>query len=231
MRPRLLDLFCGEGGAAMGYHQAGFEVVGVDSNPAVGRRYPFRFICTDALDYLGEYGQMFHAIHASPPCQAHSQATVGMDRSGYPRLIAPTRAALRATGRPWIIENVDGAFFELQRPITLCGTMFGLSATDTDGAQVELRRHRLFESNLELHEPGYCRHGEFGERVAGAYGGGGTARPPGAKRGGYVPAVPVQRALLGTPWMSYAGVKQAIPPAYTAYLGAQLLAACPVRTS
>jgi site-specific DNA-cytosine methylase len=107
-RPRLLDLFSGAGGAAMGYHRAGFDVVGVDLNPKVGKHYPFEFHQGDALEYLAEHGAEFDAIHASPPCQAYS-VTASCTPPNYPRLIAAARALLTEAGTPWVIENVEGA--------------------------------------------------------------------------------------------------------------------------
>src|SRR5574337_20985 len=128
MKPRLLDLFCCAGGCAMGYHRAGFDVVGVDINPQ--QRYPFEFHQADAMtfDLSG-----FDAIHASPPCQAYTVLGGREDLSHYPDLVDAVRERLQASGKPWIIENVPGA--PLRDPITLCGAMFGLRRY----------RHRLFE--------------------------------------------------------------------------------------
>ena len=149
---RLLDLFCGGGGAAWGYHLAGFDdIVGVDNRPQP--HYPFRFEQGDALECLAAHGQEYDAVHASPPCQAYS-ALKHLARGDHPKLIEDVRGALQATGRPYVIENVVGA--PLHFPLMLCGSMFGL---ETDcGAQ--LRRHRLFESSVLLMAPGHCRHGE-----------------------------------------------------------------------
>ena len=105
-KPRLLDLFCGAGGAAMGYYRAGFDVVGVDIKPQP--RYQFEFHQGDALEYCAAHGYEFDVIHASPPCQAYS-VTRSIHGNEYPDLVAVTRAALQATGKPWVIENVVGA--------------------------------------------------------------------------------------------------------------------------
>src|SRR3990167_9378197 len=105
MKRRLLDLFCGAGGAGMGYHRACFEVVGVDNRPMP--RYPFEFHQADALEYLVAHGHEFDVIHASPPCQRYSVMTKGMwkDRlEHHPDLIAPTRVLLIRSGKPYVIE-------------------------------------------------------------------------------------------------------------------------------
>lgn len=137
MRPRVLDLFCGAGGAAMGYHHAGFDVTGVDIAPQP--RYPFAFIQADALEYVGSLSwvelMQYDAIHASPPCQSYSVMS-HLPGVGAPMLIADTRAALAATGLPYVIENVEGARREMRDPVMLCGTMF---------AGLPVRRHRRFE--------------------------------------------------------------------------------------
>ena len=150
-RPKLLDLFCKAGGASMGYHRAGFDVTGVDREAQ--KRYPFRFIQADALEYLAECGGCYDVIAASPPCQPFTVMRHFTTKK-YDDLIVPLRDLLQRSGRPYVIENVPGA--PLICPLILCGSMFGLQ-TDC-GAQ--LRRHRLFESNYLLMSPGSCRHGE-----------------------------------------------------------------------
>jgi DNA (cytosine-5)-methyltransferase 1 len=225
-RPILVDLFCGAGGAAAGYYEAGFRIIGVDNKPQPN--YPFAFYQGDALDFVARYGRDAGAYHASPPCQPYSRGTVALpDREArYDRLIAATRAALVATGRPYILENVQGAYSELVRPVMLCGRMFGLSATDTDGTPLVLDRHRLFESNVALTVPPHPPH-DRRLQVAGAYGGARRDKREAReiRHGGYVPrSVDVQRALLGTQWMTEAECWQAIPPSYTAALGPQLIA-------
>jgi DNA (cytosine-5)-methyltransferase 1 len=214
-RPRLLDLFCGAGGAAMGYHRAGFDIVGVDINPQP--RYPFRFIRADALDYLadeiesiGDGNHYFDAIHASPPCQAYSQAALAQRNVGkeYPDLLAPTRDRLGATGLPWVIENVPGA--PMRPDYKLCGCRFGL----------KLRRERWFETSWHAFElvPS-CVHLEPVVSVVGH----GTPSWVRMKLG-YNPSIHDYRAAMGIDWMNRDELSQAIPPAYTEHIGAQLLA-------
>jgi DNA (cytosine-5)-methyltransferase 1 len=228
-RPRLLDLFCGEGGAARGYIDTGFDVTGVDLKASAGRRYPGTFVHGDALDYAWNYGHRFDAIHASPPCQAYSIATAGNPdaRAKHQRLIAATRDVLGSLGRPvpYVIENVAQARSELVDPIQLCGTMFGLSAVDDDGTPLEMWRHRLFESNVAL-RPGWCRHGWYSEQVAGSYGGARRDKHEArhVRHGGYVPAKHVQAQLLGIDWMTAKGMHESIPPAFAHHVGDQLRA-------
>jgi DNA (cytosine-5)-methyltransferase 1 len=188
----------------MGYHLAGFDVVGVDVKAQP--RYPFAFVQSDALEYVAEHGREFDAIHASPPCQAHSNAQK-IRGNDHPDLVAPTRAALSVTGRPWIIENVLGA--PLINPTLLCGTMFGLN----------VYRHRLFETSfpvpLILHPAHHAQPVKMGRRV---------------KAGDVIQVVgnftdvAYARAAMGIDWMTRDGLSQAIPPAYTEFLGRQLLA-------
>ena len=169
---RLLDMFCGQGGAAMGYADAGFdEIVGVDL--AAQPRYPFTFVHGDALEYCRLHGHEFDAVHANPPCQVHSVLAHFATPGKHLDLIAETRAALTGTGRPWVIENVPGA--PLVAPVMLCGTMFGLGFLDEQG-WVMLRRHRLFETNWELVNGGLFGEGprlecdHSGRRLIGVYG-------------------------------------------------------------
>lgn len=221
-KPRLLDLFCGAGGAAMGYSRAGFEVVGVDINPQPD--YPFEFHQADALEYLEGVTMGFDAIHASPPCQPFTRAGHLMRAQGgstdEPDLVEPTRRLLRLVSDrhallaksgspiPWVIENVEGAPVE---GVFLCGSSFGLEA----------RRHRLFESNVLLLGV-HCRHRQQG-RPIGVYGRPGDEVPHGGRTAKDVPEA--QRAL-GIDWMPrWDELKLAIPPAYTEHIGRQLLAA------
>lgn len=147
---RLLDLFCGAGGAAMGYHRAGFEVVGVDIKPQP--RFPFEFHQGDALEFCERHGHEFDAIHASPPCQAFTSLRNSWNAKTHPNLLPQTRELLYRCGRRFVIENVPGA--PLVNPFLLCGTMFRLGC---EGA--ELRRHRYFESpGLSVLAPP-CEHG------------------------------------------------------------------------
>lgn len=224
---RLLDLCCGEGGAATGYHRAGFAVTGIDTSAARLRHYPFPSHQADAIEYVLAHGHEYDAIHASPPCTGYSRATVAIpDRfDRYDRLIPALREALTTTGKPYVIENVADARRELDNPILLCGRMFGLTATDTDGTPLVMDRHRLFESNVLLLAPEHLPH-DRSVQVAGSYDG--ARRDKHAARhirkGGYVPHVTVQRQLLGTPWMTRQGCWLSIPPAYTEFVGQQLAA-------
>ena len=220
MRPRLLDLYCCEGGAAMGYHRAGFDIVGVD---IVDRpRYPFEFVKADALAYLAQHGAGFDAVHASPPCQAYT-ALAALSAREHPALVGPTRSALVALGRPWVMENVPGA--PLPAAVTLCGSMFGLGADCPDGVWRQLRRHRLFEHHpdVDLWPPYTCDHRGQPVGVYGTGGGGvmNTRRVGTTYKAGRT----VAGDALGIEWMSRVGLSQAIPPAYTQHIGAALLAA------
>ena len=227
MMPRLLDLFCGEGGAAMGYHRAGFEVVGVDTSAARLKHYPFEAHQGDAIGFVLEHGHEFDAIHASPTCTGYSRGTAAVpDRvARYDRLIPATREALETTGLPYVIENVADARPELRSPILLCWRMFGTPVLDDDGTPLVMDRHRLFESNTLLLAPEHEKH-DRSAQVAGSYGGARRDKREAreVRKGGYVPAAEVQRALLGTPWMTEKGCQLSIPPVYTQWLGIQLLA-------
>ena len=209
-RPVLLDLFCGGGGAARGYYEAGFDVVGVDKNPQP--RYPFRFVCDDALEYLAAHGGEYDAIHASPPCQAFTAGKNSRPEKGFnhPQLIVPVRDILQGIGKPYIIENVVGA--PLDAPIMLCGTMFGLA----------LFRHRLFESNCFLMQPPHEKHtGRIGFNgfccVAGHGDAGKNVRVPADHR-----TKAAWEKSMGIDWMHKPELAQAIPPVYTRFLGRQL---------
>jgi DNA (cytosine-5)-methyltransferase 1 len=206
----------------MGYAKAGFEVVGVDIDPQP--RYPFRFIQTDALTLDAEFLAGFDAIHASPPCQFATLLRHAPGGKVHPNLIPATRDLLERTGLPFIIENVEPARGHLRAPLLLCGSMFGLGAQGH-----EMRRHRLFESNVPLVAPGPCKHGDG--PVVGIYGG--HARRRSAKHGGRGTkdawegghrGAAVQ--AMGMEWATLGGMSEAIPPAYTEFLGKQLLAVC-----
>lgn len=208
----------------MGYSRAGFEVVGVDIKPQP--HYPFRFIQTDAVAYLGLFGREYDFIHASPPCQAYS-ITKHTHSNEYPELIDDIREFLLTTDATWVIENVVGA--PMRNPLVLCGTMFDLKALDTDGTQLFLRRHRLFESNQLLLSPGPCQCAAWKRRgwlVGGVYGGGSSDRAHAkfVRRGGYTPRAAVRRELMDMDWSNQDELSEAIPPAYTEWIGRQLLA-------
>lgn len=216
---RLLDLFCGEGGAAAGYAAAGWEVVGVDVRK-VGHRYPFEFHLADAVEFAKEHAHEFDAVHASPPCQTHSKSAFAHG-ADHPDHLDATRLALINSGRPYVIENVPGA--PLVNPITLCGAAFRLTATDRDGEPLFLKRHRLFESNVWLTptecECAYLRDNGF--RVAGVYGGR-SHKKANLGNGGYTPDKPIAAVLMRVGWMTRHGLEQAIPPAYAEYIGTEL---------
>lgn len=208
MRPRLVDLFCKAGGAAKGYHRAGFEVVGVGKDPQPN--YPFEFHQADVLEFPLDN---FDVVHASPPCQRYSTQTA--DPGRHPDLIGPTRD--RLAGRAYVIENVEGARRELVDPIRLCGSAFGL----------DLRRHRYFESSLNL-EGKPCDHAwqtrrfqsldrrmVVAGRVATVVGVHGHLN--------YSGEFELRCRAMGIDWMTNEELVEAIPPAYTEWIGRQLL--------
>ncbi len=213
---RVLDMFCCQGGASMGYHQAGFDVVGVDI--AEKRKYPFEFVQGDAIEYLLKHFQEFDFIHASPPCQHFTKyKNCRKDiATRYENLIPQTREALIKTGKPYVIENVVGA--PLNNPITLCGSMFGL----------DVRRHRLFESNVELTPP-KCDHTVW---VPNRFPGG-RSRERGHARilcrgtvevGRWNIPIEVQKKAMGIDWIDdLRSLSEAIPPAYTKWIGEEIL--------
>lgn len=212
-KPRLLDLFCGAGGAAMGYARAGFEVVGVDIEPQP--YYPFEFHQGDALGWAAQVDpEWINAIHASPPCQGYSEGArrYPEQMASYPKLIAPIRELLEATGLPWVIENVMGALPHMRNPLMLHGGMFGLGVV----------RRRLFESNVLL----LAYQAPKALDPVGVYG----DRPDGRILNSRYPKIRAARGLaqaqeaMGMPWADWHGVKEAIPPAYTEFIGSQLLA-------
>jgi len=196
----------------MGYHRAGFDVVGVDIKPQP--HYPFEFHEDDALDTLRTppVTREFDVIHASPPCQAFSYLKDMHNAKAHDDLLTPTRALLRRIGLPYIIENVEGS--PMVPTVVLCGSSFGLGA---EGAR--LQRHRLFETNWPLLGPP-CVHGVAG-RVIGVYGGHGRDRRRTVKTQDY--STEARREAMGIDWMTGAELSQAIPPAYTQFIGEQLL--------
>lgn len=210
-RPRLLDLCCCQGGASRGYHDAGFDVTGVDIDPQP--RYPFTFIQADALEVLSDRGfvSQFHAIHASFPCQAFLKGTLAPAKV-VADLVTPGRSLLNATGIPWVMENVVSAPLDRDRSILLCGGMFGLRTY----------RHRRFETSAELrltaplHPKHEIRTAHKNRRAAwdaglhaSITGDIGTYAGPEA---------------MGIDWMTGNGLSEAIPPAYSAHVGRQLIA-------
>ncbi len=209
-KPRALDLFCCAGGAGMGLHRAGFEVVGVDIRPQ--KNYPFEFHQADALTFPTEG---FDFIWASPPCQAHTSMKTMRDARPHPDLIPQTREKLKKSGALWCIENVVGA--PLENPFTLCGTMFGLGVGDA-----ELRRHRNFEAPwIPRKGPDLpCVHGNYGRsRTIGIYGEG--CRDSRRKYDKSIPEFTVEqgREAMGIGWMTIAELCEAIPPAYSQFIG------------
>lgn len=227
MRPLLLDLFCCQGGASVGYSMAGFDVVGVDSTPQP--RYPFPLHVGDVLDVLDAlvdgapvlFGDRRHvladfsAVAASPPCHDHTTLAALSGTDGTAHLLEATRRHLVALGLPYVIENVPGA--PLIDPLQLCGTEFGLQAVCRDGVLRVLRRHRHFESNVWLMGAGGCAHGT--SPVLGFYGTGGSGQMTRGFKGHPTDAP----TALGIDWMTTAGLAQAIPPAYTQHVGTQVL--------
>lgn len=192
MKPRLLDLFCGAGGAAMGYWRAGFDVVGVDIKPQPN--YSFEFIQADAMTYPLDG---FDVIHASPTCQAFARVTAWRgDRGNHPDLLSPTLARLAGVNVPWVVENVPEA--GLRADYRLCGTQFGL----------RVRRHRDFQRGnwaaFDLIQPCQCYRNRrllpFEHKAERAF-----------------------ADAMGCTWMTKEEGRQAIPPAYTEYIGGQLL--------
>ena len=221
-RPRILDLFCKAGGAARGYADAGFEVVGVDIEPQPN--YPFEFVQGDAIEFLermlagGTFEWkgpgLFSAVHASPPCPRFSTVTPKAARDRHPDLIARTRELLVAWGLPWVIENVVGS--PLRNPVRLCGSSFGL----------DLRRHRLFETNFPILVPP-CDHSWQTPRFR-------SLDSRIVKRGGLASVVGVHGSTqyrgefelrckaMQIDWMTNTELAQAIPPAFTRFVGERL---------
>jgi DNA (cytosine-5)-methyltransferase 1 len=211
--PWVLDLFCGAGGMAKGYHDAGWNVVGVDI--VYQPRYPYWLIVGDALEVAAEIGRWFDLLHASPPCQFGS--TITPDKSKHHNWIPETRAVLQTLNKPYVIENVGGAARHLRHPVMLCGTQFGL----------KVYRHRFFECNPFILVPGHVPHRD---------------QTPSAGRGispkGFICVTGKQGHALKSPgvtyheytslamdigWMTVAEKSQAIPPAYGRYIGEQMM--------
>jgi DNA (cytosine-5)-methyltransferase 1 len=182
---RLLDLFCGAGGAGMGYHLAGFEVVGVDIDPQPN--YPFEFVQADAMTFPLDG---FDAIHASPPCQHYAPVTRWRGRAeDHPDLLQATVERLKENGRPWVVENVPYA--PISPDFVLCGSAFGL----------KVRRHRWFLTSWS-----------------------GFALMPSCRHEGLLPFMHKGADAMGCQWMTNREAREAIPPAYTDWIGRELLA-------
>lgn len=214
MKPKLLDLFCGAGGAATGYHRAGLEVTGVDVTDQPN--YPFRFVQTDAL--TAKFMSQYDAIHASPPCQNYCWSTTKQRENGkvYPDLIEPIRERLIASGKPYVIENVPTA--PLLNPTYLEGTMFGLGVI----------RRRGFETNWWLPQPRF-RPRKKPIMQASKIHPGNTIRKSaycavaGNGANGWSCRVADWRIAMGIDWMTRKEIVQAIPPAYTEWIGRHLM--------
>lgn len=200
----LLDLFCGAGGCARGYQMAGFRVTGVDIKPQP--RYAGDvFILGDALEYVAQHGHEYDAVHASPPCQAYTKAR-NLQGNDHPMLIEDVRELLQATGKPYVLENVQGA--PLINPVLLVGSMFGLRTM----------RPRLFECSFSvpfvLAPPPAAKHAKMGRKPKpGEY----------VHVVGHMSDVEYCRRAMGIDWMTQKELAQAIPPAYTKFIGDALM--------
>lgn len=208
MRPRLLDLFCGAGGAAMGYHRAGFDVVGVDINPQP--RYPFTFHQADAMTFPLDG---FDAVHASPPCQDHSSLRSRAGEHGTGWMLDATLDRLAAQPAPWVVENVSSA--HNRADFLLCGEMFGLRTV----------RHRRFtvdpRVSLLIPVPAHYRHRRktsTKNRISA------LAEGHNLSVTGNI-GVHAGPACMGIDWMTGKELSQAIPPAYTEHIGEYLIRA------
>ena len=252
---RLLDLYCGAGGAAVGYHRAGFdEIVGVDIAPQP--RYPFEFVQADALEFLADHGHEFDAIHASPPCQGYSimHNLPWLRGRDYPLLILPVMEMLDGLGKPYVVENVMGARHGSKglrkrgleahglKAGWLCGGMFGKP----------FFRHRLFATNWFWLAPGHSKHqrvikagrmlkgraNQVAYRESAGRDSGGLTQPAnsfasGQRNGAHGNGVGIGHAkgwrlaaeAMGIDWMKRDELTQAIPPAFTEFIGRQLLEA------
>lgn len=212
-KPVLLDLFCCAGGAAKGYQRAGFYVVGIDIEPQPNYCGD-EFIQGDVLELVDPVDIVFFydAVHASPPCQGYSDLRhrTGKD---YPLLIDPVRDILRESGVPYVIENVEGA--PLIDPITLCGTMF---------PELRVLRHRLFETNFPVRVPPHGKHPlvfTHDKRKA-HYGKLNQDESYVQVTGGGNCSIANAKAAMGINWMTKQELNEAIPPAYTEWIGQQL---------
>lgn len=212
MKPLLLDTFCKAGGAGTGYHKAGFKVVGVDREPQ--KNYPFEFIQADAIEFISNRGNEFDFIHASPPCQLYSKSTAQTRKAGkiYPDLVAQTREALVKTGKPYVIENVQQA--PIRSDVVLTGNMFGL----------HVLRKRIFElSFFMLQYPPIPEFRKVGIEISSLYGNTSSDRTP-KHRFGFKTIRESWAFSMGIDWhMTEAELAEAIPPAYTEFIGKSYL--------
>jgi DNA (cytosine-5)-methyltransferase 1 len=232
LNPVLVDLCCGAGGCSEGYRRAGFDVIGVDLT--YSPRYPFPFVLADALRAPIDW-QRVDAVHASPPCQAFSALRTMKNAKEHADLLTPMRELLKATGKPYVIENVPGA--PMRRDVVLCGSMFGLGTADGEG---QLRRHRYFELNWKLSAlvpP--CQHDIRKPIEVYGHGDSGVAyrkyravtvvgKAGGSSRRDRAMAYNTsdRKHAMGIDWMQDRHeLAQAIPPAYTEFIGRQLMRA------
>jgi DNA (cytosine-5)-methyltransferase 1 len=217
-RPKLLDLFCGAGGAGFGYECAGFDVTGVDIEAHPDS--PHRVVVADALAVLtdADFLAGFDVIHASPPCQGYTTMSnrhrgTGGRADSHPDLISWVRLGLEAWGGVYVIENVPGARRELRDPVTLHGGMFGL----------RVHRPRLFESNVPITVTKWPRP----EDPIGVYGKHHDGRRLFTRKDGSsqyaASSLAEARDAMGIDWMGWDDLREAIPPAYTELIGRQLL--------
>lgn len=212
-RPVILDIFCGAGGAGVGYNRAGFDVVGVDIDPQPD--YPFTFVQMDAMDFLAVANtDEVAAIHASPPCQGYCTLTSGTNagRTAKPKMVEVVREILDGIGKPYVIENVQGS--DVRRDLTLCGEMFGLGVI----------RHRYFElGGWSATPPAHVKHrGRVRGWRHGTYYDGPYLAVHG--EGGGKGSVEEWQAAMGIDWTaSRKSIAEAIPPAYTEWIGRQLM--------
>lgn len=217
-QPRLLELFAGAQGAAVGYARAGFAVTAVDIEEHARHPEVAEFVTADAMEVLADraYCQSFDVVAAGPPCQRYSAMTRAANREAHPDLVGPVRAALEGLGVPWVLENVPRS--PLAGELMLCGSMFGLRALCRGGVSRQLRRHRLFGSSAFLYPPGLCRH--RGSPV-GVYGSSGN-KLDGSQRG-YQGSWEERQTAMGIDWMSMEDLTESIPPVYTKWIGEQMM--------
>ena len=200
---KVLDLFCGQGGAGMGYFMAGCSVTGIDIKHQ--SKYPFTFIQADAMEYLKNNYLNYDFIHASPPCQGYSHLTPEAHKVKYKKLNPELRKLLVESDKPYCIENVRGAINELVNPVMLCGSMFGLRT----------QRHRYFETSFYVEVPGVCNHNKIPLLVTTASK---ASRELRFKKGIKPKSVKNAPAAYGIDWMDFKGLKECIPPAYTKWI-------------